>query len=64
MSCSTSFFFLKRLLFLPVPSPPVKVSYVEAHGTGTALGDPVEFGALKAVYGAERWATKACSIVS
>lgn len=32
----------------------VQVSYVEAHGTGTALGDPVEFGALKAVYGAER----------
>lgn len=32
-----------------------QVSYVEAHGTGTALGDPVEFGALKAVYGADRW---------
>lgn len=32
----------------------VQVSYVEAHGTGTALGDPVEFGALKAVYGAGR----------
>lgn len=27
---------------------------MEAHGTGTALGDPVEFGALKAVYGPER----------
>ncbi|CAB1118032.1 unnamed protein product [Ectocarpus sp. CCAP 1310/34] len=32
---------------------PKEVSYVEAHGTGTALGDPVEFGALKAVYGPE-----------
>ncbi|CAM9951889.1 unnamed protein product, partial [Choristocarpus tenellus] len=31
-----------------------QVSYVEAHGTGTALGDPVEFGALKAIYGASR----------
>ncbi|CAM9641902.1 unnamed protein product [Scytosiphon promiscuus] len=33
---------------------PWQVSYVEAHGTGTALGDPVEFGALRAVYGVER----------
>jgi len=32
------------------------VSYIEAHGTGTALGDPIEFGALKAVYGADRCA--------
>ena len=31
------------------------MSYVEAHGTGTALGDPVEFGALEAVYGKNRW---------
>eukprot|EP00820_Chromera_velia_P004139 Cvel_3424.t1-p1 / transcript=Cvel_3424.t1 / gene=Cvel_3424 / organism=Chromera_velia_CCMP2878 / gene_product=Erythronolide synthase, modules 3 and 4, putative / transcript_product=Erythronolide synthase, modules 3 and 4, putative / location=Cvel_scaffold137:112354-129164(+) / protein_length=4811 / sequence_SO=supercontig / SO=protein_coding / is_pseudo=false len=28
---------------------PVDVSYVETHGTGTSLGDPIEFGALKAV---------------
>eukprot|EP00820_Chromera_velia_P026862 Cvel_35394.t2-p1 / transcript=Cvel_35394.t2 / gene=Cvel_35394 / organism=Chromera_velia_CCMP2878 / gene_product=Putative inactive phenolphthiocerol synthesis, putative / transcript_product=Putative inactive phenolphthiocerol synthesis, putative / location=Cvel_scaffold6455:1-2906(-) / protein_length=968 / sequence_SO=supercontig / SO=protein_coding / is_pseudo=false len=26
------------------------VCFVEAHGTGTALGDPIEVGALKAVY--------------
>jgi acyl transferase domain-containing protein/SAM-dependent methyltransferase len=28
---------------------PHQISYVEAHGTGTALGDPIEFKALKAV---------------
>ncbi|CAM9882194.1 unnamed protein product, partial [Chrysoparadoxa australica] len=33
---------------------PHEVSYVEAHGTGTALGDPIEVGALKAVYRWER----------
>ncbi|HET6733560.1 MAG TPA: type I polyketide synthase, partial [Mycobacterium sp.] len=27
------------------------VNFVEAHGTGTALGDPIEFDALSAVYG-------------
>ncbi len=29
---------------------PAAVSYVEAHGTGTALGDPIEIGALGAVF--------------
>ena len=33
---------------------PHEVSYVETHGTGTALGDPIEAGALAAVYGADR----------
>ncbi|MCP2341051.1 type I polyketide synthase [Actinomadura rupiterrae] len=33
---------------------PGDVDAVEAHGTGTALGDPVEAGALQAVYGAGR----------
>ncbi|HHO52935.1 MAG TPA: polyketide synthase, partial [Deltaproteobacteria bacterium] len=30
---------------------PGDISYVETHGTGTPLGDPVEIGALRAVYG-------------
>ncbi|WPZ32678.1 SDR family NAD(P)-dependent oxidoreductase [Thalassobaculum sp. OXR-137] len=32
---------------------PADIDYVEAHGTGTALGDPIEAGALQAVFGAE-----------
>ena len=30
---------------------PGQVFYIEAHGTGTALGDPIEIGALTAVFG-------------
>ena len=30
---------------------PLEVDYVETHGTGTSLGDPIEVGALSAVYG-------------
>ena len=30
---------------------PDQVSYIEAHGTGTRLGDPIEIGALNAVFG-------------
>ncbi len=30
---------------------PAAITYIEAHGTGTALGDPIEVGALTAVFG-------------
>lgn len=30
---------------------PAQVSYIEAHGTATPLGDPIEAGALSAVFG-------------
>eukprot|EP00921_Rhytidocystis_pertsovi_P005095 GHVQ01008804.1.p1 GENE.GHVQ01008804.1~~GHVQ01008804.1.p1 ORF type:complete len:4630 (+),score=744.88 GHVQ01008804.1:433-13890(+) len=33
---------------------PTDITYVETHGTATSLGDPIEMGALKAVYGPGR----------
>ncbi|MGC5053274.1 type I polyketide synthase [Micromonospora sp. DT48] len=43
---------------------PDSVDYVEAHGTGTRLGDPVEAGALSAVYGVSRSPERPCLIGS
>ncbi len=42
---------------------PASVGYIEAHGTGTPSGDPVEIGALSAVYGAGR-ADDPCAVGS
>lgn len=35
---------------------PHQVDYIETHGTGTALGDPIEVGALGAVFGPQNHA--------
>ncbi|MFI7498562.1 beta-ketoacyl synthase N-terminal-like domain-containing protein [Streptomyces sp. NPDC049687] len=43
---------------------PDTVDYVEAHGTGTVAGDPLEAGALAAVFGAGRPADSPCLIGS
>ncbi|MGW3539761.1 beta-ketoacyl synthase N-terminal-like domain-containing protein [Nocardia niigatensis] len=41
---------------------PDTVSYVEAHGTGTRLGDPIEFAALREVYGSRSVAGPPCYV--
>lgn len=33
---------------------PSEIGYIETHGTGTSLGDPIEFEALRGVYGEPR----------
>ncbi|WP_329172493.1 type I polyketide synthase [Streptomyces sp. NBC_01477] len=43
---------------------PASVDYVEAHGTGTRLGDPLEAGALSAVFGRGRPDDEPCLIGS
>jgi acyl transferase domain-containing protein len=43
---------------------PSEISYIEAHGTGTPLGDPIEFDALKAVYGKPRGDGLPCAVGS
>ncbi|WP_307783707.1 type I polyketide synthase [Streptomyces spinoverrucosus] len=43
---------------------PASVDYVEAHGTGTRMGDPIEAGAMAAVFGVDRPANRPCLIGS
>ncbi|MET8778044.1 beta-ketoacyl synthase N-terminal-like domain-containing protein [Nocardia sp. NPDC004654] len=43
---------LLRRALRDAAADPAEVVYIEAHGTGTPLGDPIEFDALRAVYGA------------
>ncbi|MBT5709351.1 MAG: methyltransferase, partial [Verrucomicrobia bacterium] len=41
---------------------PDEIGYIEAHGTGTSLGDPIEFNALKQVFGPTRSASNPLAI--
>ncbi|AUX42315.1 peptide synthetase [Sorangium cellulosum] len=43
---------------------PAQIQYVEAHGTGTALGDPIEFGAIRNVLGRDRAPDARCGVGS
>ncbi|MFB2880050.1 MupA/Atu3671 family FMN-dependent luciferase-like monooxygenase [Floridanema aerugineum] len=43
---------------------PNQISYIEVHGTGTALGDPIEVGALAAVFGHHRSKDQPLTIAS
>ncbi|MGP6087640.1 SDR family NAD(P)-dependent oxidoreductase [Antarctobacter jejuensis] len=50
---STSQAALMRGLYDRAGIDPAQVQLLEAHGTGTQLGDPIEFEALRAVFGSE-----------
>jgi len=43
---------------------PTQVGLIEAHGTGTPMGDPIEFEALRATYGAPRPNGQECAVSS
>ena len=42
-----------RLALADANVKPEQIGYIEAHGTGTPLGDPIEIGALNAVFKAQ-----------
>ncbi|AQU69569.1 SDR family oxidoreductase [Streptomyces niveus] len=44
--------------------PSRSIGYMEAHGTGTALGDPVEFAALREAFGSDTSDTAFCALGS
>lgn len=45
---------------------PASAAYIEAHGTGTALGDPIEFNALKLAFQrlSSEWGHELCAAAS
>ncbi|MFD9704359.1 type I polyketide synthase [Lentzea sp. NPDC059081] len=56
--------YLLRRAYEDAGINPSTVDYVEAHGTGTRMGDPIEAGAMAAVFGADRPADDPCLIGS
>ncbi|MFI1400752.1 type I polyketide synthase [Streptomyces sp. NPDC020681] len=55
---------LLRRTYASAQIAPASIDYVEAHGTGTPMGDPIEAGALAAVFGQNRPAGLPCLIGS
>jgi acyl transferase domain-containing protein/surfactin synthase thioesterase subunit len=53
---------LMRKALRQVAVDPAEVGFVETHGTGTHLGDPIEVGALAAVYGRASGRRSPCAL--